>query len=293
MRPGYTNTGWIEKQPALIAELWTAYQAGGSLASLARQCGRDKTAIRDAFLRRGYKLRDAYRLHRQLRPYRTGSGPNGQYLPAPPVADEVVERLIMEATRICIPEEMRLDWRKWPLAKRGEFIRRIRERLPAPEPLPTGPLSTNVMAWHYGTQAAWDIVNKANAGMSSQQAPLKIKLCSRGLIWLTDPAGPSLWFWVANTGFVRGPFLKRFGRPILHRSIYASVHGPLPESGVVRHIDGNWNNVDPSNLLLMTRDDLARENQGKTLLERSRAKTALLLKVTNNKQCDHELITKI
>ena len=39
----------------------------------------------------------------------------------------------------------------------------------------------------------------------------------------------------------------------LHRDVWESVHGPIPEGGVVHHIDTNPANNDPSNLELKTR----------------------------------------
>lgn len=290
-QPGMKISGWLAKSPELIDAMWAAYQAGGSLAAIGRQFGRDKTSIRDAFVRRGYSLRPAYRDHRQSRPYRTGG--TGQYQPLPPVSDDVVQRLILEAKRLWIPPELRIDWRKWSLERKAEFICCIRERLPDPEPMPTGPCSANVEPWAYGSPRAHGIMARANAGLASQQAPIKLKLASRGLIWLTDPTGPSLWFWVGNTGYVKGPYTKATGRLILHRTLYASVHGPLPESCVIRHIDGNWNNLDPANLVRITRDDLARENQAASLTKRSRERTALLLQTTQRKDKTHDLIKTI
>ena len=57
---------------------------------------------------------------------------------------------------------------------------------------------------------------------------------------------------------------------------------------MLRFADGNTNNFDPANLVLATRNDVARENHAKGNTNKQRAITAILLgRVQNPKTNDH------
>ena len=130
-----------------------------------------------------------------------------------------------------------------------------------------------MVPFHYGMKAAHETAGKVNAGLNSRQWLCHLKIMSRGVIF-----DGHLWSYVPDNGYVRGMFKKGDVRKVLHREIYKAHHGPIPEGCVVRFRDGNENNLDPENLTLETRNDLARQNQAKHLTAVSRRKLQALMK---------------
>jgi hypothetical protein len=160
------------------------------------------------------------------------------------------------------------------MERRGDFIARLRAHLADPQARPELPYSGNVVPFDYTTEAAWEIVRRRNQGRTSQQFDTKLNIISQGVIW-----DGRLWFWARRTpAYYEGiKWTPGHGRPGLHRIIWESIHGPLPEAGIIRQIDGNPNNLDPSNLILSDRNELCRENQAHFLTRNSRDLTATLL----------------
>ncbi len=254
----------------LVRQMHAEYQAGASVRSLGRKFGRSPAAIRNLFQLRGLPLRAYKSVPRQ---------PNGA-----PVKMRLLSRLELRAlaarlTRLVLPDEVRREWRRWDLAKRAWFVALVRARLNRPEDCPRRPYSANVEPFAYGSPKAHALVARLNRGLTSRNAAAQLKLVSQGVIYQGR-----LYFWASDRNgrgagaYYAGPWQPGRGRPALHRLIWEETHGrPIPPGGVVRHADGNPNNLDPTNLVLSTRDDLARENQARALLLRSRELTSLLL----------------
>jgi hypothetical protein len=220
------------------------YVAGMGLTALGRKYGCHPGSTRVMFLRRGLKLRP---VHPSLRHRRHGK--KGKFLPEKPATAAEITEMIEAATRIVIPEPLRIQWKKWPLFCRRLLIARLRERIKGRFDRPERPFSANVTPFEYGTPEAHAIADRANKGKNSRSAGQKIKLASQGLIW-----DGRLWFWRGGAYFA--------GRVQLHWSIWEKEHGkPVPPSMAVRMRDGNPNNLDPANLYLFSRRDLGQENR--------------------------------
>lgn len=268
----------------LIAAMHADYVAGMTFAEVERKYGRSKSTARDIFIHRWLPVREpmknAWRKHRA----------DGTWEAMPPKTREEIDALIRNARTIAIPDELRLEWRKWDLARRADFIRRVRARLASPLDVPALPFSDNLTYFDYGSEAAWEIIRRANEGLTSRKSVMAIKLISEGVIW-----NGKLWFWVRRESYYMEGVPWRPDRPrrVLARVIYESVHGPLPHHSVVRVIDGNPNNLDPSNLRLATRDDICRENQANALLRKSRERTKALLNAHHQPTTSHAIARQI
>ena len=186
-----------------------------------------------------------------------------------------ITAIIARATKFSIPDELRWEFRTWPMEKRGRFISRLRAKLKSPSDRPEKPFSANVTPFDYATPAARRIMDRVNAGLNSREAQCKINLISQGVIFRDE-----LWFWSPKTGYCkRGAWTQENGRPLLHHVIWEETHGrKVPPHHIVRFIDGNENNLVPENLVLQTRNNLARENQSTGLFRTSREATALLFR---------------
>lgn len=254
------------KLDALAEAMHRDYSAGLSLARLAVIYKHDRGSIRIMLQRRGFAIR----------PPRGKVGaklPNGQFAKAVNLTDAQLEALIAASTRVTVPEPLKREWRHWAMARRRWFIERLRAALPHLELRPEKPFSANVEPFDYWTPAAREIERRARAGKNSQTSPVKIKPCSQGVIWRGQ-----LWFWCSKVGYQQGPWDEVHGRPVLHHVIWAEAHRrPVPPHHVIRFADGNPNNLTPENLVLATKNDIARENQAAALQRKSRARTALLL----------------
>lgn len=261
----------------LVAQMYADYLLPTSLAKLGRNYKRDRRGVRELFVVRGLKLRETA----WKGPARQ---PNGTFTPAPPLSDEQIAELVATATKLYIPPALKLEWRSWPMERRADFIRRVRARLQSPEDRPTTQFSSNVEPFDYFSPAARAIVDRLNANRTSHQAFYKLKLRSQGVIYRDR-----LFFWARKVGYTVGPWVAGEGRPILHHVIYEEQHGKIPAAHCVRFADGNHNNFSPDNLVLLTRDDVARENQGAALMRKARARTALLLKRSEQKDEHYEI----
>jgi hypothetical protein len=197
--------------------------------------------------------------------------------------------IISRMTRVNVPAELRQEWRHWSLKRRGDFIVQVRRRLVRTrnDP-PTTTFSSNVEPFDYSSERAHAIMRKTNDGVPSRLWKMRIFPCSQGVIY-----DDQLWFWVPNTGYCRGVWRPEDKRPQLHHVIFAKHHGrKVPPGGVVRFIDRNNNNFSPTNLTLLTQNDICRENQAKALTEKSRERTALLLQRAQGKE-KHGLIEEL
>lgn len=262
----------------VVVKMYIDYLAGISFTALGPRYGYDRGTVSSAFRVRGWNVRpgtnpDPERL------------PNGCYAPAKPLTQRQVDALIESATKIRIPDALRLEWRTWPLARRADFIARIRARLQPERDRPNLPFSQNVEPFDYGTQRAHEIMAELNRGLGSRQFRMKIDLCSQGVI-----CRGSLWFWTHKTGYEKGPWNPERGRPLLNHVIWKEAHGcKVPKGHVLSFIDGNPNNLVPENMRLRTRNDVARQNQAAALSKKSRELTKLLLTRTQRKKANpHE-----
>lgn len=255
-----------------VEQLYAEYTAGFSLNALAKKYGRTRNCLREIFDRRGLPLRVVCR--------RPAFDPKtGRILPARRMTPAQIDELIAAATKIRIPDALRLEWRTWSMDRRREFIARLRAKLRSPRDRPDKPFSSNVEPFEYGSPRAHQFAAEMNAGLGSHEARVKMDLVSQGVIWRDR-----LYFWspegkTTGTGaYYIGPWRPGTGRPALHRIMWEEIHGrKVPEGMVVRFADGNPNNFEPENLILRSRNDVARENQAAALGQRSREKTALLL----------------
>lgn len=248
-----------------VARMHAEYMAGATLAEIARRFGRSGGSIGELFRRRGLQIRE-YKGPSQHKA-------DGTFVAAVPLTAAEIQTMIDEATDIAIPERLRLEWRKWPLDRRADFVTRLRARLN--DHLPDPKLfSRNVEFFSYGHPAAHVLMDKLNEGTNSRGFRVKINLKTWGVIY-----DELLWTWSPNTGgFVQGPFHPAHGRPALHRELFRKHHGAIPADHVVRFIDGNRFNLEPSNLTTLHREQVLRENQAASLTRKSRDLTALILK---------------
>ena len=191
--------------------------------------------------------------------------------------------MVESAIDFHVPDALKFTWRKWTLAQRADFLARLRARISpgvAQANRPTTPYSSNVEPFDYGSEHAHAIMRAANVGRNSRTKALQIRLNSEGVIF-----EGSLWFWTYKTGYAKGP-LRQGTLHLLHHRIWSLAHGrPVPPGHVLRFIDGNPNNLVADNLILLTRDQVARENQAAALSKKSRELTALLL---NRSQHTHD-----
>jgi hypothetical protein len=268
--------------PELVAAMYADYQAGMTFAQVERKYNRSSKSLRTIFLHRGLEIRES----KGFSKFRTETGHFAPYTPKTP---EEIEAIIQTAPKLYVPEELKLEWRKWDLARRGDFIRRLRARLASPLDRPQTPFSENVKPFDYASPEAWEIVNVANVGLTSRSAAFNLKIPSQGVIY-----DGSLWFWSgAGHGYFRGKWTPEDGRPSLHHHLYRLHHGPIPKDGMVTLLDGNPNNLDPSNLFLRTRNDMCRENQARAITRKSREKMEILLTRTQRNNQDHDLLRNL
>lgn len=255
---------WPNRQPSrwpdeLVKKMHDDHVNGMLLKDLERKYKKGDSAIRNAFVDRGYPV------------INRGNSGCFQKTLVRKTKRELIE-LAGRQKRVCRPFEITWEWREWSMKKRMWFIRLIRNRLG--DHMPDMPFSSNVKPFDYGTPEARNIVKLLNAGLDSRHAVAALPPGSQGLIW-----DGKLWFWSEKCGYQQGCRWDPVrGRPLLHRVIWEQRHGPLPDDGVVRFLDGNPNNHDPDNLGMFTRNDLCRENQAEHLTKTSRERTDALLR---------------
>jgi len=239
---------------AQVTAMYADYQAGMSLSKVGRKY-RNITGgtVREIFMKRGLVVRgmiNRWEKHRA----------NGCFEAMPPKTEKEITAMIAALTRLAVPAALKLDWRKWPMTRRAEFIRRARKHLAknhGREFAPTTPHSSNVQPFDYTTPEARAIAERDNAGKNSQQCPTKLKPVSQGMIYKGV-----LYYWSAGTGYqsCMGPYDPAVGRPQLHRFIYEEHFGPIPAGMTVIQKDGNKNNFSPRNIGLRSMADCARMN---------------------------------
>jgi len=257
----------------LVEAMWRDYEGGESQAKVAAKYGRDPRGLAEIFAKRGLKLRPApAALLNRARL-------NGCWAPLVPATAEAIAGMIAGMKRPAVPQGLRQEWRGWPLGKRERFWRRVLKRFPAVLQA-SAPFSANVERFDYFSARARAIAAERNRGLPSNQWRVHLKLCSRGVIWQGE-----LFFWAPKIGYQANgtwrPARERLGnqgRPSLHHLIWEQANGrAVPAGCVVRHRDGNVNNLAPENLALATRGEVAVETRGKVLLKASREKVAALL----------------
>ncbi|MBK8037723.1 MAG: HNH endonuclease [Verrucomicrobiaceae bacterium] len=259
-KPGTPRKLRLVDQPALVRKMHREHLGGLYLRDLQRKHGYMDGNIKNAFVRLGLEVKLCPTLGHYERTLHRHSR-------------EEILALVEQTRRIVVPPALRTEWREWTMEKRWWLIQALIKKHGMPYELPKGPYSANVVPFHYGTPAAHETAAKVNAGLNSRQWLCHLKIMSRGVIY-----DGHLWSYVPDNGYVRGQFKKGEGRKVLHREIYKAHHGEIPAGCVVRFIDGNENNLDPANLRLATRNDLARENQAKHFTSISRRKLQALLK---------------
>lgn len=273
------------KLDALALEMYAAYQTGLSIAEVGRRFGRrGDTSVRNLFACRGLPLRPDWR---SRAPHR----PDGTFAARALLSAEEVDALVESATSCHVPEALKFTWRKWSLAQRADYLARVRARIGggrAQANRPTGPYSANVTPFDYGSEEAHAIMRAANVGRDSRTKVAQLRLNSEGVIFEGE-----LWFWTWKTGYAKpqrsGPL------QLLHHLIWSRAHGGrgVPRGHVLRFVDGNQNNLTAENLRLVTRDELARENQARALAAQSRQLTAALLERAQGNPASHETITRL
>lgn len=264
---------------ALGPQMHADYMQPLPMTVVARKYGTDKGTVRFVFRRLGLAIRPAKEIARQ---------PNGSPMRYVPMTDEQIDAAIASCTKIKVPTELKFEWRRWAADRRSWFIRRMRAKLQPAKSAPTTPHSTNVEPFDYASPRAHEIAARMNVGKSSREHACDIRISSQGVIYRER-----LYFWAQKAGFefgayYAGQWIPGVGRPALHQVIWQEHNRPLRRGEVVRHADGNRNNFDPANLVLLSRNELARENQAIGLTKKSRALTALLLARSQHKT-PHEL----
>lgn len=269
-KKGTVRKRFLRDVPALVRRMHRDHVAGMNLHQLGLKYGYTDFNIKRAFERLGLEVRLAPTLgyfEKTLKPH----------------TDAEILALARQTKRVMVPHVLRWEWRRWTLERKWWLIQELVKIHGWAFDLPEGAYSANVTPFHYGTPEAHATAAAVNAGLPSQQWLCHLKINSRGVIY-----GGHLWCYVPDNGYVRGQFKLAEGRKTLHRELYKEHHGPIPADGVVRFRDGNENNLDPANLYLSTRNELVRETQSRVLTERSRARTAALLKQSQQKGT-HEL----
>ncbi len=269
---------------SLVLAMHQDYKTGMTFAAVERKHDRPVKSVRTLFVSRGLPVRES----KGVSKFRS---PDGSFAPYIPKTEEEIEALIQQATKVTVPEELRLDWRKWDLARRGDFIARLRARISGPDDRPNLPFSDNVEPFDYTSEKAWEIVRRKNGTAASQQWKARILPSSQGVIF----AG-RLYFWngIGNGYFEGCSWTRGHGRPSLHHVIWSLHHGrAVPHLHVVRHADSNPNNFTPSNLILRTRNDVIRESQAAALTRKSRERTRLLLERSTKPKTSHDLVASL
>lgn len=253
----------------LASAMHADYSRPMSFAALEKKWNHHGGTIRQVFIRNGLNVRPFKELARQ---------PNGSPARYVPKTTKEIDAIIASCSRIKIPAELKFEWRRWSLARKGWFIRRMWKTLKLSRECPRTRYSSEVEPFNYTSLRARSIAAKLNAGRPSRQHVCMIRICSQGVIYKGK-----LYFWAPDghrkTGaYYIGPWVPGHGRPPLHHIIWQEHNGrDLKPGEVVRHADRNRNNFAPSNLILATRNDVARENQAAHLLRKSRGLTQLLL----------------
>lgn len=247
----------------LVKQMHADHIAGMRLCDLARKYSRQSRGIRQIFVRRGLAVLN-----------RGNAGQFAQTMHRH--SDAEVQALVEQSRKFVVPHVLRVEWREWDLERRSFLIRLLVAKHGRRHSMPEGPFSANVEPFDYTSPKAHEIAARMNQGLNSRDWVCHMKIQSQGVIF-----DDQLYFWVRDNGYVRGHFQIGVGRAVLHRLIYTLQHGEIPDDGVVRFADGNPNNLDPANLYLASRNDLARENQSAHWTKISRARTAALLKRHN------------
>jgi hypothetical protein len=239
------TTNSLILKPALVKAMWADYEAGMSLMGVARKYGKHRKSLNQVFARRGYKLRPVATVPK------LGFGVK---IPEPSLKE--MKAMIAGLSRMNVPPELKLHWRKWSLARRRWFIQLLRERFPSNRP--AGPFSRNVIPFEYGTPLAHEIANKMNVGRTSQTKLIAFKLTSEGVIYRGK-----IYFWDHNDSYVQGTrWTPEKGRPLLTHIMWEDSTGqPVPYRTMVIQKDGNKNNFEPGNLELITMADNAIRNK--------------------------------
>lgn len=234
-----------------VAAMRMDYDSGMTQAAVERKHGVPSKGLRGIFELRKIPLRD----NTLRQPRHDGC----RFVADPPKTEAELSAMIASLDKVKVPAALKAEWRHWSLAKRGQFIDRVRAALVqrGRKFAPTGPCSKNVIPFGYATPAARAIADAANVGLNSRTFVIDLKPSSQGLIFEDE-----LWFW-AFDGYQRqqhGHDLKAGYRPFLHRYLYARWHGPIPDGFTVIFRDRNKNNFSKKNLALRSMADCAKHN---------------------------------
>jgi hypothetical protein len=284
--------------PEIIAAIHRDFLALGTLTAVAAKYDRSISNIRTLLHRRGLYIPNPERAAFSLK--RKGKA-DGRFTSYPRLTSEQIENLIAGMRVFRLPGALRHEWRSWPMERKAWLIGRLREKFRNPQrDQPTTPLSANVEPFDYTSPRAWEILRKTNVDatgkpLPSRQWKLRLFPNSWGLIW-----NEQLWFWVPYNGtgehggsYQFGKYQAGVGRPALHREIWVSANGrPIPACHVVRFKDDNSNNLDPKNLYLADRNTVCRENQAAALQRKSRELTSLLLKRSQQKETNEQILRR-
>src|ERR1700675_2920110 len=102
----------------LVARMHAEYSSGKSLAEVCRLFGkRNRKTVRDVFKCRGLKVRPV--------PYQIVRGKSGRIAPIRRRTATEIRAIISQLAKLGIPAQLRVEWRKWPLARRHDFISRV------------------------------------------------------------------------------------------------------------------------------------------------------------------------
>ncbi|HCN79387.1 MAG TPA: hypothetical protein DIT13_19670 [Verrucomicrobiales bacterium] len=220
--------------------------------TVAGACGvRNAASVRQAFLARGL-------------PVRVWESGHFQATHKPRTWVQVLG-IIGRQTRMCVPAELRYDWRKfWTLAQKQKFLREMRAHLGIPELVVR---LEGARVFDAACPVARQMMAEVNGGLPSRLHRMRLKAATRGVLFEGQ-----LWFWAEKHGFVNGARTKT-----LYHHIYERYHAPVPPGMRVRFLDGDPMHLEPGNLYLASADEVCRENHAKAL-ERTAAKrmTAML-----------------
>jgi len=238
-------------QPAVVAAMYADYNRGlsfaevGRLYPLANGKRRQHGEIGNIFRRRGLKVR----------PLKSRAPKLGFGVRIPEPTEKEIRALIAGLDRLRVPAEIKIHWRKWSLAKRLEFVKKLRVKFPSTRP--STPFSKNVEPFRYGEPHVHEIAARMNVGRNSHTKVIALKPGSEGVIW-----DGQIFFWAGDYYF-RGTGWRPGGasRSPLGQAVWEKHHRrPVPEKHTVIQLDGNKNNFDPKNLGLRSMADCARMN---------------------------------
>lgn len=247
-----------------VAGMHALHMKGVPCKMVAKLCGvKNSTSVHQSFRQRGLPVR---------------VWTSGHFAPTyKPKSWEQVRGIIAAQTQMCLPNELRYEWRKlWTTRERARFLREMRAHLGIPD---LAVRLAGAAVFDASSELARAMMADLNRGLPSQRHAMRLKIPTRGVIF-----EGRAWFWAAKHGFVDSTRTRT-----LQRELYERAHGPLPPGMRVRFRDGDPLHLEPTNLYLATPDDVCRENHAAALKRTAAERMTAMLNLKRRKETlNHE-----